>query len=116
MKAEPVKTGAVCAHVAKKQTGKLQQDENIPVKEEPKIEDSKETGVEIVKKVIVEVQNPKTIAANEIDISEERDEMSDEESSQEYMSDGELVRKESRGFKALTNCKRFWKASIDCQF
>ena len=30
----------------------------------------------------------------------------------EFMPDGEVVRKKSRGFKQLNNCKRFWKASL----
>jgi len=30
----------------------------------------------------------------------------------EFMPDGEIVRKKSRGFKQLNNCKRFWKASL----
>merc|ERR1711874_802638 len=40
------------------------------------------------------------------------DESSDEDTAVEYMPDGELVRKKSRGFKQLNNCKRFWKASL----
>ena len=28
------------------------------------------------------------------------------------MPDGEVMRKKSRGFKQLNNCKRFWKASL----
>ena len=39
------------------------------------------------------------------------DDSSDEESEDEYMSDGELVRKNARGFKQLVNCKKFWLAS-----
>ena len=37
---------------------------------------------------------------------------SDEDTAIEYMPDGELVRKKSRGFKQLNNCKRFWKVSL----
>jgi len=37
---------------------------------------------------------------------------SDEDNAVEYMPDGEIVRKKSRGFKQLSNCKRFWKASL----
>merc|ERR1712179_617860 len=37
---------------------------------------------------------------------------SDEDTAVEYMPDGEIVRKKSRGFKQLSNCKRFWKASL----
>jgi len=40
------------------------------------------------------------------------DESSDEDTAVEYMPDGEIVRKKSRGFKQLNNCKRFWKASM----
>jgi len=43
------------------------------------------------------------------------DESSDEDTAVEYMPDGELVRKKSRGFKQLNNCKRFWKASLMVQ-
>ena len=45
-------------------------------------------------------------------IDESSDESSDEDTAVEYMPDGELVRKKSRGFKQLNNCKRFWKASL----
>lgn len=34
------------------------------------------------------------------------------ESEDEFMPDGERVRKTSRGFKQISNCKRFWRASI----
>ena len=46
---------------------------------------------------------------NDIDTS---DDSSEEDSDEEYMSDGEVVRKNKRGFKQLNNCKRFWKASL----
>jgi hypothetical protein len=45
-------------------------------------------------------------------IDDSSDESSDEDTAVEYMPDGELVRKKSRGFKQLNNCKRFWKASL----
>ena len=45
-------------------------------------------------------------------IEDSSDESSDEDTAVEYMPDGELVRKKSRGFKQLNNCKRFWKASL----
>ena len=34
------------------------------------------------------------------------------ESEEEFMADGERVRKTSRGFKQISNCKRFWRASL----
>ena len=34
------------------------------------------------------------------------------ESEDEFMADGERVRKISRGFKQISNCKRFWKVSM----
>ena len=47
------------------------------------------------------------------DVDDSSDESStDEDSVVEYMPDGEIVRKKSRGFKQLSNCKRFWKASL----
>ena len=46
------------------------------------------------------------------DSDDSSDESSDEDTAVEYMPDGELVRKTSRGFKQLNNCKRFWKASL----
>ena len=55
--------------------------------------------------------NQQTCTANE-DIEDSSDESSDEDTAVEYMPDGELVRKKSRGFKQLNNCKRFWKASL----
>jgi len=36
---------------------------------------------------------------------------SEEDEVLEYMSDGEIVRKASKGFTQLSNCKRFWKAT-----
>ena len=36
---------------------------------------------------------------------------SDEDEVLEYMPDGEIVRKASKGFTQLSNCKRFWKAA-----
>jgi len=46
-------------------------------------------------------------------IGDSSDDSSDEDTAVEYMPDGEIVRKKSRGFKQLTNCKRFWKASLN---
>ena len=34
------------------------------------------------------------------------------ESEDEFMPDGERIRKTSRGFKQISNCKRFWRASM----
>ena len=45
-------------------------------------------------------------------LDDSSDESSDEDSAVEFMPNGELVRKKSRGFKQLNNCKRFWKASL----
>ena len=47
------------------------------------------------------------------DLEDSSDCSSDEDTAVEYMPDGELVRKKSRGFKQLSNCKRFWKASLN---
>ena len=49
-------------------------------------------------------------------VEQEREETSSEEDSEEdsgpeYLEDGERRRKTTKGFKLLTNCKRFWKAS-----
>ena len=49
------------------------------------------------------------------ELDDSSDESSDEDTAVEYMPDGELVRKKSRGFKQLNNCKRFWKASLMVQ-
>lgn len=46
------------------------------------------------------------------DDSSDYDSSSDEDNVVEYMPDGEIMRKKSRGFKQLNNCKRFWKASM----
>lgn len=48
----------------------------------------------------------------EDDDSSDYDSSSDEDDVVEYMPDGEVMRKKSRGFKQLNNCKRFWKASL----
>jgi len=45
----------------------------------------------------------------EVDESDENDFT---ESEDEFMPDVERVRKTSRGFKQISNCKRFWKASM----
>ena len=46
------------------------------------------------------------------DVTEDSsDDSSNDDSADEYMSDGELVRKNARGFKQLVNCKKFWIAS-----
>ena len=39
------------------------------------------------------------------------DDSSDDDTEEEYMPDGELVRKNTGGFKQLVNCKKFWEAS-----
>jgi len=44
--------------------------------------------------------------------SSDYDSSSDEDNVVEFMPDGEVIRKKSRGFKQLNNCKRFWKASL----
>ena len=43
--------------------------------------------------------------------SSDFDSDSEDDNVVEFMPDGEIVRKKSRGFKQLNNCKRFWKAS-----
>ena len=48
----------------------------------------------------------------EDDDSSDYDSSSDEDDVVEFMPDGEVMRKKSRGFKQLNNCKRFWKASL----
>ena len=48
----------------------------------------------------------------EDDDSSDYESSSDEDDVVEYMPDGEVMRKKSRGFKQLNNCKRFWKASL----
>ena len=40
------------------------------------------------------------------------DDSSDEDSDDQFMPDGEVIRKNRRGFKQLNNCRRFWKASL----
>ena len=44
--------------------------------------------------------------------SSDFDSDSEDDNVVEFMPDGEIVRKKSRGFKQLNNCKRFWKASL----
>eukprot|EP00092_Neocalanus_flemingeri_P014240 GFUD01015360.1.p1 GENE.GFUD01015360.1~~GFUD01015360.1.p1 ORF type:complete len:296 (+),score=123.47 GFUD01015360.1:90-977(+) len=60
----------------------------------------------------VVMDNDRNLYKDEADVANDSsDESSDEDTAVEYMPDGELVRKKSRGFKQLNNCKRFWKAS-----
>ena len=59
------------------------------------------------------LDNEETPFKNKLDDSDDLSDLSsDEDTAVEYMPDGELVRKKSRGFKQLSNCKRFWKASL----
>ena len=53
------------------------------------------------------------IASRDADIIDDSadDSSDDTDSEDEYMPDGELVRKNSRGFKQLVYCKKFWLAS-----
>ena len=51
-------------------------------------------------------------SSSDDDDSSDYDSSSDEDNVVEYMPDGEIMRKKSRGFKQLNNCKRFWKASM----
>ena len=44
--------------------------------------------------------------------SDNDDESDMSESEDEFMPDGERIRKTSRGFKQISNCKRFWRASM----
>ena len=57
-----------------------------------------------------------SVADREIEeVEEVEDPWTDSETSEsedEFMADGERVRKTSRGFKQISNCKRFWKASL----
>ena len=61
-----------------------------------------------IKDIAMKVDNKKSFDV----LDDSSDESSDEDTAVEYMPDGELVRKKSRGFKQLSNCKRFWKASL----
>ena len=61
-----------------------------------------------IKDIAMKVDNTKVFEI----IDDSSDESSDEDMAVEYMPDGELVRKKSSGFKQLSNCKRFWKASL----
>jgi hypothetical protein len=61
----------------------------------------------------ITLDNEETPLLNKVDESDDSSDISsDEDTAIEYMPDGELVRKKSRGFKQLNNCKRFWKASL----
>eukprot|EP00092_Neocalanus_flemingeri_P088561 GFUD01111918.1.p1 GENE.GFUD01111918.1~~GFUD01111918.1.p1 ORF type:complete len:296 (+),score=116.27 GFUD01111918.1:57-944(+) len=65
----------------------------------------------LIKEEVV-MDNDRNLYKDEADVAiDSSDESSDEDTAVEYMPDGELVRKKSRGFKQLNNCKRFWKAS-----
>ena len=60
--------------------------------------------------VIDEDKAPVNLSTSLVD-SEVSDYTSEEESEDEYMSDGEVMRKNSRGFKQLVNCRKLWVAS-----
>ena len=65
----------------------------------------------IVTNGIVDIDDKYCEETNGLDDSSDYS-SSDEDNAVEYMPDGEIVRKKSRGFKQLSNCKRFWKASL----
>ena len=62
-------------------------------------------------------KNRNLMSDNDDGLDDYEDDSSDftsdeEDNAVEFMPDGEIVRKKSRGFKQLNNCKRFWKASL----
>ena len=64
-------------------------------------------------KVASVVEDIPDITKEDDDDDEDSSDESDfTESEDEFMPDGERVRKTSRGFKQISNCKRFWKASM----
>jgi len=64
-------------------------------------------------KVVSVVEDIPVITKEDDDDDEDSSDESDfTESEDEFMPDGERVRKTSRGFKQISNCKRFWKASM----
>ena len=83
------------------------------------MENSDLTNAEVLEDASVECS--KTSIADEdsgiatvdnLDDSEDDSDYDTSESEEEFMPDGERVRKTSRGFKQISNCKRFWKASL----
>ena len=63
-------------------------------------------------KAAIEEDTP--VIANPVkEVIDDSDDDSDmTESEDEFMPDGERIRKTSRGFKQISNCKRFWRASM----
>ena len=57
-------------------------------------------------------QSDKTTEESWEDSQDSETDSETSESEDEFMADGERVRKTSRGFKQISNCKRFWKASL----
>eukprot|EP00092_Neocalanus_flemingeri_P026012 GFUD01028193.1.p1 GENE.GFUD01028193.1~~GFUD01028193.1.p1 ORF type:complete len:307 (+),score=130.93 GFUD01028193.1:72-992(+) len=68
------------------------------------------TDGDIINEVVLDAEKNNQNGKENLD-DDSSDDSSDEEAA-EYMPDGELMRKTSRGFKQLNNCKRFWKASL----
>ena len=66
---------------------------------------------EIIQKVVTEEPEAGESEA-EKEWSDSETESETSESEEEFMADGERVRKTSRGFKQISNCKRFWRASL----
>ena len=60
----------------------------------------------------VVISNEDLIQSKDDADDDSSDDSSDDDTAEEYMPDGEVVRKNSRGFKQLKNCKRFWEASV----
>ena len=87
---------------------------NVLIMENPdltKTEVLEDASVECSKTSITD-EDSGIATVDNLDDSEDDSDYDTSESEEEFMPDGERVRKTSRGFKQISNCKRFWKASL----
>ena len=104
---------AVITDKKEKSLGDSDSEDDHRINDDQEIENSKlDHDIDpIVRNGIVDIDDKYGEETNGLDDSSDYS-SSDEDNAVEYMPDGEIVRKKSRGFKQLSNCKRFWKASL----
>jgi len=81
-------------------------DAHLPVTVEATIGDWKDLKISRVR-----ISFARFVEEERAETSSEEETDSEEDSGPEFLEDGERRRKTTKGFKLLTNCKRFWKAS-----
>ena len=93
---------------------KSSSDDTKSISTEIKLNNSNNVEEEVVADaVVIEDDDLEDIIREKEAAEDDSDYDSDtSESEEEFMPDGERIRKTSRGFKQISNCKRFWRASM----